>query len=53
MVLGFWFLPWSTLLYAWMWAVDSSSVTGWEWIVVGIGLLSDLFFWLAGRSSLR
>jgi hypothetical protein len=51
--LGFVFLPWTTLLYAWMWAINSDSVHGWEWIIVAIGLVSDLFFWIAGRASLR
>lgn len=51
--LGFVFLPWTTLLYAWMWAIGSSAVSGWEWIIVAIGLFSDLFFWIVGRSSLR
>lgn len=50
---GFVILPWTTLLYAWMWAVGSDAVTGWEWIIVAIGLFSDLFFWIAGRASLR
>lgn len=50
---GFVFLPWTTLLYAWMWAIGSTAVTGWEWIIVAIGLFSDLFFWVAGRASLR
>jgi hypothetical protein len=51
--LGFLFLPWTTVLYAWMWAIGSDGVHGWEWIIVAIGLLSDLFFWIAGRASLR
>lgn len=50
---GFVLLPWTTLLYAWMWAIGSTEVTGWEWIIVAIGLFSDLFFWIAGRASLR
>jgi hypothetical protein len=50
---GFFFAPWTTLLYAWMWSINSAGVDGWEWIFVGIGVISDLFFWLAGRSSLR
>ena len=41
------------LLYAWMWAINSDTVSGWEWIVVAIGFLSDLFFWIAGRNSTR
>jgi hypothetical protein len=52
-VVGFLILPWTTLLYAWMWAINSNAVTGWEWIVVAIGLLSDLFFWIVGRASTR
>jgi hypothetical protein len=51
--LGFLILPWTTLLYAWMWAIGSDGVHGWEWILVAIGLFSDLFFWTAGRASLR
>jgi hypothetical protein len=51
--LGFVFFPWTTLLYAWMWSINSSGVHGWEWIFVVIGVASDLFFWIAGRSSLR
>src|ERR1700754_3584110 len=51
--LGFVFAPWTTLLYAWMWSIGSGGVHGWEWIFVGIGILSDLFFWIAGRAPLR
>lgn len=51
--LGFIFMPWTTLLYAWMWSINSAGVAGWEWIFVAIGVLSDLFFWIAGRRSLR
>ena len=51
--LGFVFLPWTTVLYAWMWAIDQNGVSGWEWIIVAIGLFSDLFFWIAGRASTR
>lgn len=51
--LGFFFAPWTTLLYAWMWSINSAGVSGWEWIFVGIGVISDLFFWIAGRSSLK
>jgi hypothetical protein len=51
--LGFVLAPWTTLLYAWMWSINSAGVTGWEWIFVGVGIVSDLFFWIAGRASLR
>jgi hypothetical protein len=42
--LGCLIAPWTTLLYAWMWAVGSDAVHGWEWFPVAIGLLLDLFF---------
>ncbi len=41
---GFLLAPWTTLLYAWMWAIGSSSVSGWEWFPVAIGLLLDAAF---------
>jgi len=42
--IGFFIAPWTTVLYAWMWAISSSAVTGWEWLVVGVGALLDLWF---------
>jgi len=41
---GFFLAPWTTLLYAWMWAISSNAVTGWEWLPVAIGALLDLWF---------
>ncbi len=41
---GFLIAPWTTVLYAWMWAISSNAVTGWEWAVVGVGALLDLWF---------
>ena len=43
-VLGLILLPWTTLLYAWMWAIGSDAVHGWEWLPVAFGLLLDLWF---------
>src|SRR5690242_16711624 len=51
--IGFCILPWTTLMYAWMWSIDSNGVNGWEWFVVGFAFLLDMFFWVAGRASLR
>jgi hypothetical protein len=51
--LGFLFLPWTTLLYAWMWAIGSNGLHGWEWFPVGVSFLIDVWFWVAGRASLR
>ena len=50
---GFVILPWTTLLYAWMWAIDSNGVHGWEWIAVAAGFVVDIAFWVFGRASLR
>jgi hypothetical protein len=36
--------PWTTLLYAWMWAIGSDAVHGWEWLAVAVGVLLDLSF---------
>lgn len=46
-ILGFFIAPWTTLLYAWMWAISSNAVVGWEWLVVGVGALLDLWFLVA------
>jgi hypothetical protein len=51
--IGFVILPWTTLLYAWMWAIDSDGVHGWEWIAVAAGFIVDVAFWIFGRASLR
>jgi hypothetical protein len=51
--LGFLVAPWTTLIYAWMWSIDSDGVHGWEWALVGAALLVDVLFWAAGRRSLR
>lgn len=41
-LLGFLLLPWTALTYAIVWSVASDGVYGWEWILVGFGLLLDL-----------
>jgi len=48
-VAGFFLLPWTTLAYASMWTISSDRVTGAEWVVVGIGLLLDVWAWSAFR----
>ena len=48
-VAGFFLLPWTTLAYASMWTISSDRVTGAEWVVVGIGLLLDVWAWAAFR----
>ncbi len=49
-VVGFLVLPWTTMVYALMWALTSDGVFGWEWICVGLALLVDLVTWVLGRS---
>jgi hypothetical protein len=51
--LGFVFLPWTTLLYAFMWSVSSDGVNGWEWSLVVLAFIVDVWFWVAARRSLR
>jgi hypothetical protein len=52
-IAGFILLPWTTLMYAAMWSISSNEVSGWEWIVVGIALLVDVYTWALGRRSLQ
>jgi hypothetical protein len=47
--IGFVILPWTTVVYAAMWSITSESVTGAEWIPVGIAVLIDLWTWSAFR----
>jgi hypothetical protein len=46
-IIGFFVAPWTTVLYAWMWAISSNAVTGWEWLVVAVGAILDLWFLVA------
>jgi hypothetical protein len=40
-LLGFFFLPWTTLAYAVMWS-SQNRVHGFEWFIVGLAFLLDL-----------
>jgi hypothetical protein len=51
--LGFLFLPWTTLVYAFMWGINSDGVNGWEWSLVVVAFLVDVWFWAALVRSLR
>ncbi len=51
-IAGFIVLPWTTLMYAVMWSISSNRVSGWEWIVVVIAFVVDLYTWALGRRSL-
>jgi hypothetical protein len=52
-IAGFILLPWTTLMYAAMWSISSNEVSGWEWIVVVLALLVDLYTWALARRSLQ
>src|SRR3954468_792269 len=51
--LGFLILPWTTLLYAWMWSIGSDGLRGWEWGPVAVCFVVAALFWVVGRRSLR
>ena len=52
-IIGFLLLPWTTLMYAVMWSISSNTVSGWEWIVVVIAFVVDIYTWALGRRSLQ
>jgi hypothetical protein len=41
-VVGFFLLPWTTLVYALMYEVGTSKVSGFEWFIVVLAFLGDL-----------
>jgi hypothetical protein len=51
-VLGFLFLPWTMLAYAWMYD-SGSTVEGFEWFIVGLAFLVDLGSYATGRGARR
>src|SRR5215212_5946726 len=50
LIAGFFVLPWTTVAYALMWGTQAGAVTGWEWAVVGLGLLLDVYTWACARA---
>lgn len=40
--IGFLFLPWTTLSYAFMWDLGTNQVSGFEWFIVVFAFLVDL-----------
>jgi hypothetical protein len=49
-LLGVLFLPWTTLMYVIFWS-PHGGVEGWEWIVVGLGLVVDVASY--GRGAMQ
>ena len=46
-LLGFIFLPWTTLMYALLWG-SHHSVGGFEWFLVAFGFMMDIGSWVFG-----
>ena len=49
-VLGFLFLPWTMLAYAWL-SDSGRAVEGFEWFLVGLAFLIDLGSYATGRGA--
>ena len=50
---GFFLVPWTTLVYVFMWGISSDGVTGWEWLPVALAFILDLSFWAGLRRIFR
>jgi len=45
--------PWTTLAYLFTWGLSSDGVFGWEWSVIALGVLLDLWTWAEARRLRR
>jgi hypothetical protein len=43
-LLGFIFLPYTTIMYVLVWNI-ASGVSGWDWLWIGLGVLLDIMKW--------
>ncbi len=50
-LIGFFFLPWTTLAYAVMWAASTNRVGGIEWFIVAFAFFVDLAAWFGGSRA--
>jgi hypothetical protein len=50
-LLGFFLLPWTTLVYALCWDANPHHLTVFEWILVAVAFLLDLGSWGFGRRA--
>lgn len=48
--MGFLIAPWTTMMYV---AVFPGGVTGFDWIILGMGVLADLASWTSGGIGQR
>ncbi len=52
-LLGFIFLPFTTLMWVLLWAGSGGNVTGFDWVWIGIAVLLDLGHWVGGAANRR
>jgi hypothetical protein len=50
-LLGFIFLPWTTLIYAIVYGING--ITGFDWVWLGIAVLLDIATWTGGGMRRR
>jgi hypothetical protein len=51
--IGFFLLPWTTLVYALMWSYGTNEVVGFEWFIVALAFLADIGAYGASDRSRR
>lgn len=52
-LLGFIFLPFTTLMWVLLWAGSGGDVTGFDWVWIGIAVFLDLGHWAGGAANRR
>ena len=52
-LLGFIFLPFTTLMWLLLWAGSGGDVSGFDWVWIGIAVFLDLGHWAGGAAGRR
>lgn len=52
-LLGFIFLPFTTLMWVLLWASSGGDVTGFDWVWIGIAVLLDVGHYVGGAANRR
>lgn len=50
-LIGFFILPWTTLMYILMWDYGTHQVSGFEWFIVVVAFLFDIGAWGGGARA--
>ena len=50
-LIGFFLLPWTTLVWAWMWSNGTNEVMGFEWAIVVLAFLVDVGAFAGGNRA--